>query len=231
MTETAIADHGIIGDLQTAALITTDGSIDWFCCPRFDSPSVFGALLDDARGGHFRIRPTGTVHETRQAYHPETAALITRFITESGVGEVIDFMPPTGATATDNHRLARMLRCVRGRMRFEIDVALRFGYGWLPNRVHTTEHGAVFATEAQSLTLHAVREPDDERLARIRVDGPRELVTREQLGDAGQVRGLVLESAGPHPSPVVGETSEISSTGVRSVRPCVVCALRGEEAR
>ena len=55
--ETAIAEHGIIGDLQTAALVTTDGSIDWFCCPRFDSPSIFGALLDDERGGHFRIRP------------------------------------------------------------------------------------------------------------------------------------------------------------------------------
>ena len=86
MTETAIADHGIIGDLQTAALVTTDGSIDWFCCPRFDSPSVFGALLDDERGGHFRIRPAGVDYTTKQMYFPDTAVLVTRFFTEDGRG-------------------------------------------------------------------------------------------------------------------------------------------------
>ena len=68
MTEAAIADHGLIGDLQTAALISTDGSVDWFCCPRFDSPSVFGALLDDERGGHFRIRPASGDYRSRQFY-------------------------------------------------------------------------------------------------------------------------------------------------------------------
>ena len=88
-----IADHGLIGDLQTAALVTTDGSIDWFCCPRFDSPSVFGALLDDEQGGHFRIAPDRGVVQTQQLYLPDTAILVTRFLTEDGVGEVVDFMP------------------------------------------------------------------------------------------------------------------------------------------
>src|SRR5438034_6798048 len=72
MAEMAIAEHGLIGDLQTAALVTTDGAVDWFCYPRFDSPSVFGALLDDERGGRFRIRPAGTGYQTKQMYFPDT---------------------------------------------------------------------------------------------------------------------------------------------------------------
>jgi GH15 family glucan-1,4-alpha-glucosidase len=63
MTDTAIADHGITGDLQTAAIVPTDGSIDWFCRFRFHSATVFGALLDDERGGHFRVRPAGDPHD------------------------------------------------------------------------------------------------------------------------------------------------------------------------
>src|SRR6266498_100048 len=121
MTETAIAEHGLIGDLQTAALVTTGGSIDWFCCPRFDGPSVFGALLDDARGGRFRISPPGA-GPGRQMYHPDTAALITRFATDEGIGEVVDFMPPRDSAATTTHRIARLLRCVRGRMTFEVEL-------------------------------------------------------------------------------------------------------------
>jgi GH15 family glucan-1,4-alpha-glucosidase len=66
MTEALIADRGSIGDVQTAAPISTDGSVDWFYCPRFDSPSVFGALLDDERGGHFRVRPARGGYDTKQ---------------------------------------------------------------------------------------------------------------------------------------------------------------------
>jgi GH15 family glucan-1,4-alpha-glucosidase len=196
MVETAIADHGMIGDLQTAALVGTDGSIDWFCCPRFDSPSVFAALLDERRGGHFRIRPTGTAR-SRQMYFPDTAALITRFFTDDGVGEVVDFMPPSGRTATDRHRIVRLLRCVRGRMTFEIDVAPRFDYGRQPHHIDTTANGAVFTAGPHTLTLHVVREPDDDRLAHADVaDG--DIHATIALA-AGQVRGLVLESAADGP--------------------------------
>ena len=118
-----IADHGLIGDLQTAALVTTDGTIDWFCAPRFDSPSIFGALLDHRAGGRFRIRPAAAAFSSKQMYLPDTAILITRFLTEAGVGEIVDFMPVSGKVATDRHRLVRLLRCVRGEMTFEVEIS------------------------------------------------------------------------------------------------------------
>ena len=134
-----IADHGLIGDLQTAALVSTNGTIDWFCAPRFDSPSIFGSLLD-AR----TRRPTAacvrrsTCSRRKQLYLPDTAILITRFLTEEGVGEVVDFMPvDDGATATTNGTgSCGCVRCVRGTMTFEVDVAPRFDYG---RDTHETE--------------------------------------------------------------------------------------------
>ncbi|RFU22150.1 glycoside hydrolase family 15 protein [Geodermatophilus marinus] len=197
MPETAIADHGIIGDLQTAALVTTDGSVDWLCLPRFDSPSVFGALLDDARGGRFRIRPAGEGWTTKQVYLPDTAVLVTRFFTAEGLGQVVDFMPPADGAATARHRLVRLVQCVRGRMSFEVEVAPRFDYG---RRRHETEigsGGAVFRTDDLALTLHVVREPDDERVTRLRVEDGDLHATLDLV--AGQVRGVVLESAADGP--------------------------------
>ena len=87
-----IADHGLIGDLQTAALVTTDGTVDWFCCPRFDSPSVFASLLDERKGGHFALHAVDDC-VTKQMYLPDTAILVTRFLSPKGVAEVMDFMP------------------------------------------------------------------------------------------------------------------------------------------
>ena len=189
-----IADHGLIGDLQTAALVSTDGAIDWFCAPRFDSPSIFGALLDEDRGGHCRIRPKHGSFTSKQLYFPDSAALVTRFMTEAGVGELVDFMPISSSTvATERHRIVRQLRCVRGQMTFAVDVAPRFDYGRESHEVHLTENGAVFEGHRTAMTLHIVREPDDERAAQIAVDDQGDLHAEVTLV-AGQVRGLVLET-------------------------------------
>ena len=200
----SIADHGLIGDLQTSALVATDGSVDWFCSPRIDSPSIFGSLLDQERGGHFRISPHRSRYTTKQLYFPDTAILITRFLTEHGVGEVMDFMPiATGRAPTDNHRLVRLLRCVRGKLTFDVDIAPRFDYGRQPHEARVTEGGFEFQSKDMRLAVHPVREPADQILATTEiVDGD---VHAQVNLEAGMVRGLVLETspAGPpHPIPV-----------------------------
>jgi GH15 family glucan-1,4-alpha-glucosidase len=114
-----IEDYGIIGDLHTVALVGKNGSIDWYCIPAFDAPSVFGALLDAEKGGYFQIEPVQTSGVSRkQFYLPETNILVTRFLTEAGVGEVTDFMPIQQATSpTDQHGIVRAVHVVNGRCR------------------------------------------------------------------------------------------------------------------
>ena len=156
-TYAAIEDHGMIGDLQTAALVTNDGTIDWLCAPRFDSPSIFGALLDRRRGGHFRIAPDGTRFVAKQLYLPGTPILITRFLSPDGVGEVIDFMPIAGDEATDRHRLVRMIRVVRGQMRFRFDCQPRFDYGREAHETEVSPDGALFRSSKLTVTVSAAR--------------------------------------------------------------------------
>ena len=93
-----IENYGVIGNLRTAALVGMDGSIDWLCLPHFDSPSVFAAILDDRKGGRFRIAPAGDHFRRKQFYWPDTTILVTRFLHDDGVGEIEDYMP-VGGTA------------------------------------------------------------------------------------------------------------------------------------
>ncbi|MET8764306.1 glycoside hydrolase family 15 protein [Lentzea sp. NPDC004782] len=206
-----IADHGLIGDLQTSALVSTDGTVDWFCCPRFDSPSVFASLLDRQRGGFCRIRPAGHPGAGRQLYFPDTAVLITRFMTEEGTGEVVDFMPPLpDQDATDRHRLVRIVRCVRGRVTFELDVAPRFDYGRRSHRARITDDGVVFDCGQFGLVLHAVREPGDPRLVSGEITSTQDLHATLSLVE-GQTRGIVLESgvAGPPRAVTAAQAREL----------------------
>ncbi len=149
-----IADHGLIGDLQTAALVSTDGTIDWFCCPRFDSPSVFASLLDADKGGHFQIAPERTDYVTKQLYFPDSAILVTRFMTAEGVGELVDFMPVLTGRATDRHRVVRIMRVPRGTIRFGMSLQPKFDYARAKHKTELAEHGAVFHADQMRLTVH-----------------------------------------------------------------------------
>jgi GH15 family glucan-1,4-alpha-glucosidase len=150
-----IAEHGVIGDLHTVALVGTDGTIDWYCPLRFDSPSVFAAILDRRRGGRWRIAPTTEEGTVKQLYFPDTNVLITRFLTPTGVGEVQDFMPVEGTVETHRHRLVRRVLCVRGEMRFRIDVEPRFDYARAEHETSLHDGGAVFDGPELTLALHS----------------------------------------------------------------------------
>ena len=194
-----ISEHGLIGDLQTAALVCTDGTIDFFCCPRFDSPSIFASVLDTEKGGYFRVRPATDNYVTKQLYFPNTAMLITRFMTPDGVGEVLDFMPVIEGAPTDHHRLVRFLRVARGTMQFVVDVQPRFDYGRAGHTVETTDVGAVFrSTGGMELTLHSAggRSAQDRVPLERFGDGLRATFTMRE-GESG--RGVILESMGGSP--------------------------------
>ncbi|MGE0473236.1 MAG: glycoside hydrolase family 15 protein, partial [Nitrospirales bacterium] len=150
-----IGDYGIIGDLHTIALVGLDGSIDWCCLPRFDAPSVFGAILDQKAGGHFRIAPT-VPGNTRQMYLPETNILLTRFLQNDGVGELTDFMPVESDEAGHRprrHQIIRMLSVVRGTVQFRIECAPAFNYGRDAHETESRPKGVVFQSGDYSVGL------------------------------------------------------------------------------
>lgn len=150
-----IGEHGLIGDLRTVALVGTDGTIDWYCCPRFDAPSVFASILDAERGGAFELC-ADVPATTKQFYFPDTNVLITRFFAEDGVGEIQDFMPITddGREAA-RHRVIRRVTCVRGTLPFRARVAPRFDYARQPHTVRTDGGRTLFESPSLSLALSA----------------------------------------------------------------------------
>jgi GH15 family glucan-1,4-alpha-glucosidase len=151
-----IETHGVIGDLQTAALITEGGTIDWFCSPRFDSPSIFAAMLDYDKGGYFQITAEDSGAVLRQLYLPDSAILVTRFMTEAGVGEVEDFMPiHDPERVTDRHRIVRVVRSVRGDMKFHLECAPRFDYGRQAHDLKIGRNGATFTADGTTANLSA----------------------------------------------------------------------------
>ncbi len=152
-----IEDYAVIGDLYTVALVGKNGSIDWCCLPDFDSPSVFGALLDAQKGGFFRIAPADTTGmQCRQLYVPETNMLITRFLSSNGVAEITDFMPiRQSGSASHRHMIIRSVKVVRGSMTFEMLCRPAFNYARDLHTTNFSREGAVFHSKNLSLALAA----------------------------------------------------------------------------
>jgi len=123
-----IENYGVIGNMQSIALVGMHGSIDFLCYPDFDSPTVFAALLDDQRGGHFEICPHFANMRVRQLYLPETNILLTRFLAEEGVAELTDYMPIEENGAQPNE-IVRKVSVIRGNVSFKMSCQPRFNYG------------------------------------------------------------------------------------------------------
>jgi GH15 family glucan-1,4-alpha-glucosidase len=149
-----IENYGIIGNMRTAALVGMNGSIDWYCFPNFDSPSVFGAILDDQKGGRFQIAPVAEGLKSRQFYWPSTNILVTRFLHADGITEIEDFMP-VGLPPESKwyHVLYRRVRCVRGTVKVRMICQPAFDYGRESHEVKFHESGATFRSSKQNLHL------------------------------------------------------------------------------
>ncbi|GAB4364627.1 MAG: glycoside hydrolase family 15 protein [Elainellaceae cyanobacterium] len=158
MSYQPIENYGIIGNMYTTALVGLNGSIDWFCFPDHDSPSVFAAILDEQKGGRFKIHPVDgeTVDRLscKQLYWPSTNVLITRFLSPQGIGEIIDFMPVD--LSPDHplyHSLIRQVRVERGNMTFGVECTPAFNYAQDSHNITITETGACFHSNSLSLRL------------------------------------------------------------------------------
>ncbi|MET0190714.1 MAG: glycoside hydrolase family 15 protein [Pseudonocardia sediminis] len=149
-----IAEHGIIGDLRSAALVGTNGTVDWFCAPRFDSPSVFASLLDAEKGGHWSLTPTCEVATRHQFYYPDSNILITRFLTDHGIVEVQDFMVVL-RPHDEGHRqrLVRRVTSVRGEVGMAVEIAPRTDYARERPDVEATDGGVRFTGGSVALDL------------------------------------------------------------------------------
>lgn len=150
-----IDNYAMIGDMHTIALVSVRGSIDWMCIPRFDSPSVFAGMLDDEKGGFFRITPTHDDVTCKQFYWPGTNVLVTRFLSEHGAAELTDFMPVDKGDSSGQQcrELVRRLTAVRGEIDCLMECRPAFNFARDGHDVTLVEHGAVIHSKEIDLGL------------------------------------------------------------------------------
>jgi GH15 family glucan-1,4-alpha-glucosidase len=154
MSYQPIENYGIIGNMRTVALVAMNGSIDWYCYPQFDSPSIFGAILDDKKGGRFQISAGAAGVRHKQFYWPSTNVLVTRFLLADGIAELEDFMPVgLPSESRGRHHICRRIRCVRGVSRISVSCRPAFDYGRQSHDTQIKANGAIFKSGSVSLAL------------------------------------------------------------------------------
>lgn len=148
-----IENYGIIGNLKTVALVSLNGSIDFMCAPKFDSPSVFATMLDSQRGGFCAIEPDLENLTTKQLYFPGTAILLTRFFSDDGIAELTDFMPIATGNKSSTSAIVRHIKTVRGSIKFKFSCIPRFGYSESDYEVIKDNDQLIFSCEKEKLNI------------------------------------------------------------------------------
>ncbi len=213
MSYQPIANYGVVGNLQTTALVGMNGSVDFLSFPYFDSPTVFAALLDDKNGGRFSIEPTIGGARQKQLYLVDSNILLTRFLAPEGVAEISDFMPlsicPSESGDGRDHptRLVRRVKVVRGEMRCRMLCAPRFDYARSPHQVEQpSDREMIFAEEGDGKLVLRLRSHD---VPLRRQDGD---ATAEFTLRAGEHATFVLEEVRDHEeSPVATHDGVVAS--------------------
>lgn len=148
-----IENYGIIGNLKTVALVSLQGSIDFMCAPKFDSPTVFATMLDSQRGGFFAVEPELKNFTSKQLYLPGTAILLTRYFSDSGIAELTDFMPIQKGNKALTSAIVRQIKTVRGSIKFKVSCVPRFGYSESDHEVECLEKEIRFTSAEEKLQI------------------------------------------------------------------------------
>jgi GH15 family glucan-1,4-alpha-glucosidase len=203
-----IENYGIIGNMRTAALVGMNGSIDWYCYPQFDSPSIFGAILDENKGGRFQICVLGDEIRHKQLYLPSTNILVTRFLLRHGIAELEDFMPVGLPPDSRWYRqLYRRIRCVRGSVRISLFCRPAFDYGRQPHETVLDANGALFKSASLAIAICGA--------VPLRRDQQGGVAAEFEL-EEGQSRVFILRDHQPHDClpcpPTEAEAEELFQT-------------------
>jgi len=184
----AIENYGVIGNMESIALVGMNGSIDFLCYPDFDCPTVFAALLDDQRGGRFEIRPQMGDMRVRQLYFPDTNILLTRFLAEQGVAELTDYMPIQKDHGQPN-QIVRMVSVIRGSVTFKMSCQPRFDYAASDHELESSDHCATFFPAHKSC-------PPMSLYSSVAIERQSQDISADFRLQAGKPRLLLLEDCG-----------------------------------